>query len=106
MIYSFIRLIILLYVCCAALLSCKKYEVIEERSQVHMMTDFYDSDTVLIDTREHFYTGVKDSVYWFSGKELQDFKNYKPILEGCERDGFQRMRYEFNTTGKPFIYKH
>ena len=91
----------LLYFCSC---SKEKWED-QQRQQVHMMTDFYDSDTVLIDTREHFYTGVKDSVYWFSGSELMEFKNYKPVLTGCEK-GFQRMRYEFNTTGKPFIYKH
>jgi len=102
------RFILLMLLMCWLMVMCscsKDYVEKPTCQRVFMYVDKYDSDTIYLrtDTLHPF----KEYENYLCDDELMKWRNHKPTLQGCERDGFEMFRYQVgNEISKPIIYKH
>lgn len=103
-----IRLILLLLICSLMVMcSCSK-EKWEEKptcQRVYSWVDFYNSDTIYYKSVEVF-SFLPYQNYLCGDSLINQWRNTKVFLQGCERDGYEQFRYSVgNEISKPVIYK-
>ena len=101
------KLLLFLWLLCwlMVMCSCSKTQWEEKPTcqRVFMYSDKYNSDTIYLrtDTLHPF----KEYENYLCDLELLKWRNQKPVLQGCERDGFEMYRYRVgNELSKPIFF--